>query len=77
MKDTIVESLLEKYKARSIKGITKYGISMDRDDLNLIDWLTHAQEEAMDLAIYLEKIIKQLKWESSDHVKDSAWKNHQ
>ena len=36
----------------------KYGITMDRTDLTEIQWLVHAQEEAMDLAIYLEKIIQ-------------------
>jgi hypothetical protein len=30
---------------------------MDRTDLDKLDWLIHAQEEAMDLAIYLQKLI--------------------
>jgi hypothetical protein len=31
---------------------------MDRTDLSEKDWLQHAYEEALDLAIYLKKIIK-------------------
>ena len=30
---------------------------MDREDLSVLDWLRHAQEEAMDLSLYLEKLI--------------------
>ncbi len=31
---------------------------MQRTDLSRLDWLRHAQEEAMDLAVYLEKLIQ-------------------
>lgn len=55
-KDTIVESVIHKFKQRSEIGIEKYNKTMDRNDLDIIQWLTHAQEEAMDLALYLEKI---------------------
>ena len=34
---------------------------MDREDLTEEDWLQHAYEEALDLAMYLKKIIKQKK----------------
>jgi len=33
---------------------------MDRTDLSTADWIKHAQEEAMDLAVYLEKILELL-----------------
>jgi len=32
---------------------------MDRKDLTKLQWLKHAQEEAMDLAVYLEKLIEE------------------
>tara|TARA_R110000751_G_scaffold99414_4_gene192911 strand:- start:2357 stop:2578 length:222 start_codon:yes stop_codon:yes gene_type:complete len=32
--------------------------TMERDDLTMLEWLDHAQQEAMDLAVYLQKIIK-------------------
>lgn len=64
--DTIEDLVIRKIRERRERGINKYGVSMERDDLSLIDWLTHAQEEAMDLAVYLEKIICTLKEQSTN-----------
>ena len=49
-----------KIKLRAALGKKKYGTTMERDDLTPLDWLKHAQEEAMDLAVYLEKLIQEL-----------------
>lgn len=49
---------MQKYKDRAMIGKEKYGTDMDRQDLSILDWLKHAQEESMDLSIYLEKIIQ-------------------
>ena len=54
--DSILESLIEKYKERAEIGQKKYNTTLDRTDLSLIDWVNHAQEEAMDLSLYLQKI---------------------
>jgi hypothetical protein len=43
---------------REEKGRAEYGKTMDRTDLREDEWLQHAYEEALDLAIYLKKIIK-------------------
>ena len=56
MKDTIVESVIEQFKQRSEVGIKKYNTTLDRTDLTRLQWLQHAQEEAMDLILYLEKL---------------------
>jgi hypothetical protein len=56
MKDSIVDAVVKKYQGRSEVGIKKYNKTLDREDLNIQEWLTHAQEEAMDLTLYLEKI---------------------
>jgi hypothetical protein len=45
---------------RAEVGEKKYGTTMDRTDLSTADWIKHAQEEAMDLAVYLEKILELL-----------------
>ena len=45
---------------RAEVGEKKYGTTMERIDLSTIDWIKHAQEEAMDLAVYLEKILELL-----------------
>ena len=62
-----------KITQRAELGKKKYGITMDRTDLTELQWLVHAQEEAMDLAIYLEKII-QIKTEenASNRTSDEA-----
>ena len=60
-KDTIVESVLDKYKSRSEVGIKKYNTTLDRNDLSFLDWLTHLQEEMMDSTLYIEKIMKEYK----------------
>ena len=48
-----------KITQRANVGKKKYGTTMDRKDLTKLQWLKHAQEEAMDLAVYLEKIIQE------------------
>jgi hypothetical protein len=60
-KDTIVKSVVDKYKERSEVGIKKYNKTMDRDDLSLLDWLTHLQEELMDATLYVEKLKQEFK----------------
>ena len=56
MKDSIVQSVKDQLDARSKRGISKYGTTLDRDDLRVKEWIQHAQEEAMDLVLYLEKL---------------------
>jgi succinate dehydrogenase flavin-adding protein (antitoxin of CptAB toxin-antitoxin module) len=61
MTDTILESLLTKFRQRSEVGQRKYNTTLDRKDLTLIEWLNHAQEELMDGCLYLEKIKQTIK----------------
>ena len=56
MKDSIVESVIKQFKQRSEVGKVKYGITLDRTDLTRLEWLNHAQQEAMDMILYLEKL---------------------
>jgi hypothetical protein len=57
----IEEKVVAKILKRAEVGKSKYGTTMERTDLSRLDWLVHAQEEAMDLAVYLEKIIQEIK----------------
>jgi len=54
----IEEKVIDKIRTRAEVGKSKYGVTMERGDLSELDWLIHAQEEVMDLAIYLEKLIQ-------------------
>jgi len=56
MEDKIVKKVIDKFKQRSEAGIKKYGLTLERNDLSFQDWITHAQEEAMDFILYLEKL---------------------
>lgn len=55
-KDKIVESVLSRFKQRSEVGIKKYNTTLERNDLNTLQWLTHLQEELMDATLYIERL---------------------
>ncbi len=54
--DSIVSAVIEKFKSRAVLGKQKYGTDLDRKDLQVKDWIQHAQEELMDGILYLEKL---------------------
>jgi hypothetical protein len=54
--DSYVQSVKEKFEQRSQTGIKKYNTTLERDDLNFLDWLNHLQEELMDATLYIEKL---------------------
>ena len=60
MKDPIVQSVIDHLQRRSEAGLIKYGVTLDRDDLNFSQWLVHLQQELMDAALYVEKLKKEL-----------------
>jgi len=60
MNDSIVASVVQKFLQRSELGQQKYGTTLDRDDLSILQWIQHAQEELMDGILYLEKLKTQV-----------------
>lgn len=54
----IEDVVAQKIKDRAKLGEIKYSTTMERADLSCLEWLKHAQEEAMDLAVYLQKLIE-------------------
>jgi hypothetical protein len=59
-KDSVVYRIAHLLKTRSERGISKYGTTLDRTDLEVKQWIDHAIEEALDLALYLERIKSEL-----------------
>lgn len=59
--DRNVEAVRQKLLDRARTGLKKYGVTTERTDLTTLQWLQHAQEEAMDLAVYLERAMQDLK----------------
>ena len=49
--------VIQKILERQQKGFEKYGVTMFENNLSFLEWLVHTQEELLDAAIYLEKII--------------------
>lgn len=58
--DPIVNTVIEKLISRSARGMQTYGVPMTRTDLSTLDWINHAQEEALDFACYLERLKKDI-----------------
>jgi hypothetical protein len=58
--DTIVAAVITRFAERSRLGQQKYGTTLDRGDLSVMDWIQHAQEELMDGILYLEKLKQTL-----------------
>lgn len=49
--------LIEDFRSREQLGIAKYGVTVDRTDLNHVEWLQHALEEDMDRCLYMKRAI--------------------
>lgn len=60
MRDLIVEKVKEKFDKRSEAGRKKYGTNLEREDLSLLSWLNHLQEELMDATLYIQKLKNDL-----------------
>ena len=58
--DRIVISVMNKFADRAEAGQKKYGTNLERTDLTTLEWLNHAQEEAMDFVLYLERLKQEI-----------------
>lgn len=56
--DPITTTLCAELHRRAAVGLAKYGVSVTDNRLTTRQWLKHAQEEALDLATYLERLIR-------------------
>jgi hypothetical protein len=61
VEDPIVLKVMSKFYDRSQRGIEKYGTMLTRTDLDVLEWLTHLQEEMMDAALYCERLKDEVK----------------
>jgi hypothetical protein len=60
IKDSIVQQVQDDMSRRSAVGFVKYGTTMDRKDKSMRDWIYEAYCEALDLSIYLKKIMNEM-----------------
>ncbi len=54
---SIEEKVIWKIRHRARVGKAKYGVTMEREDLNLMEWLVHLQEELLDASVYVQRLI--------------------
>ncbi len=59
--DIIVQEVLDRVYSRAEQGMETYGVSMERDDLTVTQWIDHAIEEALDFAVYMTRVKSDLK----------------
>jgi len=75
--DSIVNTVVQRFIQRSEFGQKKYGVTLDRKDLNTADWIQHMQEELMDAILYLEKLKTTLAPSEGSSMQGNASTNTQ
>ena len=63
--DPTVNKVVNEFKERSESGIKKYGTTLHDNDLTTLEWLQHAKEEAMDFALYIQRVMDKIKENAS------------
>ncbi len=59
--DPVVDTIIKKFITRHRVGMVKYGVTMGESTLPTLAWINHAQEEAMDFILYLERLKGDIK----------------
>ena len=57
--DNNVNQICDEFINRSNHGYKKYGVTTERTDLDLDQWLQHLKEELMDAVVYLHRIQRE------------------
>ena len=65
-RDPVVERVVDKFVGRSDVGYEKYGVTLDKDPGEMLDWLNHLQEELMDAVLYLQKAKEKYETQGSE-----------
>lgn len=65
--DSVVQAVVEKFVTRAKFGKQKYNTDLDRQDLSVLDWIQHAQDELHDGILYLEKLKQELLKQQADN----------
>ena len=69
--DPVVDEVIGKFMSRSKEGMRAYGVSMADNKASALEWLEEAQQEAMDLCLYLERLKMELSNGKSIRVEDT------
>ena len=72
-KDKIVSSLIKQMTDRSNQGIIKYKNTIDKAEMNPIQAIENAIEEALDLAVYLAKVKYELQKQEENNILNQSY----
>lgn len=56
----ILRNVMEKFKNQQVKGLAKYGETVNPDSYSVEGWLLHIQQELIDGTVYAEVLINQI-----------------
>lgn len=62
----------EEIAKRQAHGLAKYGVTVEDNPLKLEDWVRHAFEEALDMAVYLRRILQKIESDKLDKQSPSS-----
>ena len=65
----IEDQVCQDIQTRASVGLTKYGVTTERTDLSQSEWIQHAYEECLDMAVYLKRLQKEASHLSIDDKK--------
>lgn len=65
--DSVVREIVERFRVRAALGKEKYGTDLDRQDLDLLDWIAHFREEMMDGILYITRIEQELRKKQAEN----------
>jgi hypothetical protein len=65
--DSVVEEIVNRFLTRAEFGKAKYGTDLDRQDLDLLDWITHFREEMMDGLLYITRIEQEIRKKQAEN----------
>ena len=64
--DNNVNQICQEFVRRSEHGFRKYGVTTERNDLHLEQWIQHLKEELMDAIVYIHKVQQEIKRTKDD-----------
>lgn len=66
IEDETVMDVVKKYESRSNEGMKTYGTSLRNNGAPLEFWIESAIEEAMDITLYLQRLLEEVKRKSAN-----------
>ncbi|BDH62328.1 hypothetical protein MTP04_24580 [Lysinibacillus sp. PLM2] len=54
----VLRNVMNKFKNQQVKGLAKYGETVNPKSYDVVGWINHRQQEAIDSIVYDEVLIK-------------------